>query len=284
MENSSLLIVGANGQLGLALQAKYPNAQAADADRLDITNESAVLNYDWSNIKIIVNAAAYTDVDRAETPKGRVAAWRVNATGAANLSRAAIAHDLTLVHISTDYVFDGTENNHMEDEPFSPLGVYGQSKAAGDVAVSLTLKHYILRTSWVIGGGKNFVRTMLALGQKGVNPDVVSDQIGRLTFTDQLVCAIDQLVGKEAPAGIYNMSGSGTPASWASITREIFELAGYRNTVTDVTTEQYFQGKTGIAPRPRQSTLDLSKLQATGFAPQDWRKGLAEYVQKELRK
>ena len=223
MQDSEIRIIGANGQLGLALQAKYPGAQAVDSDALDITIAEAVTSYNWTGIKYVLNAAAYTNVDGAETPEGRVAAWQVNATGARNLADVATKNDLTLLHISTDYVFDGTQNPHTEDEPFSPLGVYGQTKAAGDVAISLAPKHYILRTSWVIGEGKNFVRTMIGLGQKGIAPTVVADQIGRLTFTSELVRAIDHLLSNLAPYGTYNVSNGGGAASWADITREIFK-------------------------------------------------------------
>lgn len=282
MTDSEILIIGANGQLGLALQAQYPGARAVDSDKLDITDRQAVLGFDWSGVKYILNAAAYTNVDGAETPEGRIIAWKVNAVGVRNLAEAALAHDLTLVHISTDYVFDGTRDNHTEDEPFAPLGVYAQAKAAGDIAVSLAPKHYILRTSWVIGEGKNFVRTMLGLGQKGVSPTVVADQVGRLTFTSELVRAIDHLLTTAAAPGTYNVSNSGAPASWADITRKIFELGGFDLTVTDTTTAEYFAGKEGIAPRPLLSTLDLSKLAATGFESHDWQEDLANYVKKEL--
>jgi dTDP-4-dehydrorhamnose reductase len=194
---------------------------------------------------------------------------------------AAADHGLALIHISTDYVFDGTQNPHKEDEPFSPLGVYAQTKAAGDIAVSLAPKHYILRTSWVIGEGPNFVRTMLGLGAKGVNPTVVADQIGRLTFTDELVRAIDHLLTNNAETGTYNVTNSGDSCSWADITRAIFHEAGYDLQVTDTTTAEYFASKTGIAPRPLQSTLALDKLQATGFQPTDWHDDLSKYIQKE---
>lgn len=278
MNESEVFIVGANGQLGLALRAKYPNAQWSDKDELDITNKQSVEQFDWSGIKILINAAAYTNVDGAETPEGRIAAWAVNADAVGNLVAIAAHYDMTLVHISTDYVFDGTNNLHVEDEPFSPLSVYGASKAAGDLLVSLAPKFYILRTSWVIGDGKNFVNTMLGLAQKGVNPTVVADQIGRLTFTTVLVDAIDHLLGKDAAYGTYNVSNNGDPVSWADITREIFKLAKVENTVTDTTTVDYFAGKVGIAPRPLQSTLDLTKIQVTGFTPNDWRTDLANYI------
>ncbi|CAN5424479.1 N/A [soil metagenome] len=283
MDDSQIFIVGAKGQLGLALQAQYPGARSADIDELDITNQQSVENFEWSGIKVILNAAAYTNVDGAETPEGRVAAWRVNADAVANLVAVAAQRDITLVHISTDYVFDGTQNPHTEDEPFSPLSVYGASKAAGDLVVSLLPKYYILRTSWVIGEGKNFVRTMIGLGQKGINPSVVSDQVGRLTFTSELVRAIDHLLTSNTPFGTYNVSNEGAQASWADITRKIFELANMSQMVTDVTTAEYYKDKEGIAPRPLLSTLDLSRLQSTGFNSSDWEAELKNYITKELQ-
>lgn len=284
MDSSKFFIVGANGQLGTALREQYPEARYADIDQLDITNKESVSSYDWSELDVIINAAAYTNVDGAETSEGRKLAWAVNADAAANLVSVAAQHDIKLVHVSTDYVFDGTETEHTEDEAFAPLSVYGASKAAGDIAVSLAPKFYILRTSWVIGEGKNFVRTMLELGKKGVNPRVVSDQIGRLTFTSELVRAIDHLLSNEAAYGTYNISNDGHSASWANITRKIFELAGLENTVTDTTTVEYYAGKKNIAPRPLQSTLKLDKIRSTGFESRNWVDDLKTYIDKELRK
>lgn len=281
MDDATIFIVGANGQLGRALHAKYPNAQSADIDELDITNADSVNGFDWSGISVILNAAAYTNVDGAETAEGRVAAWNVNAVAVANLERVAQAHDMTLVHVSTDYVFDGTREPHTETEQFSPLGVYAQTKAAGDIVVGLTPKHYILRTSWVIGDGNNFVRTMLSLGERGIAPSVVSDQIGRLTFTSELVRAIDHLLTTGAPYGTYNVSNGGDSASWAEITREIFKLGGYDLVVTDTTTAEYFANKPEAAPRPLKSTLALDKIQATGFTSTDWHDDLKTYIDNE---
>lgn len=284
MEDSTIFIVGAKGQLGLALQAQYPGAQSADIDELNITDAESVNAFDWSNIKVILNAAAFTNVDGAETPEGRVAAWNVNASAVANLVRVALKYDITLVHVSTDYVFDGTKAPHTETELFAPLSVYGQTKAAGDIVVGTLPKHYILRTSWVIGEGKNFVRTMLSLGEKGISPAVVSDQIGRLTFTSELVRIADHLLTTGAPFGTYNATNSGEPASWADITREIFKLSGHDSlTVTDTTTAEYFAGKEGIAPRPLNSIMNLEKLNATGFSSVDWHDDLKKYVTKELQ-
>ena len=284
MDDSKIFIVGANGQLGTALRAQYPKSRHADVGELDITDAVSVEGFDWSGIGTIINAAAYTDVDGAETPEGRVAAWRVNALAVANLVRVAKKHDMTLVHISSDYVFDGTIDPHTEDEPFSPLSVYGESKAAGDLAVSLLPKHYILRATWVIGEGKNFVRTMLGLAAKGVSPTVVADQVGRLTFTSELVRIIDHLLTTDAAYGTYNATNDGKIASWAEITRDIFRLAGYdKLTVTDTTTAEYYSGKEGIAPRPLGSNMDLSKLHATGFESRDWEDDLRAYIDKEQK-
>ncbi len=284
MDDSKVLITGAAGQLGLALQIKYPNAAATDSEDLDISDWSAVSVYDWDNVTTIINAAAYTNVDGAESAEGRVAAWTVNARAVANLARIALEKKLQLVHISTDYVFDGTQNPHTEDEPLSPQSVYGASKAAGDAALSVYPNHYLLRTSWVIGEGKNFVRTMLELGQKGINPSVVADQIGRPAFTNQLVAAIDYLLTNQPTCGTYNVSDSGEPVSWADLTRAIFQEAGLANTVSDITTAEYYKDKPQAAPRPLNSLFDLSKIESTGFKPADWREDLRQYIKKELAK
>jgi dTDP-4-dehydrorhamnose reductase len=281
MDDSEFFIVGANGQLGKALHAKYPNAQTADVGELDITNAESVANFDWSAIKVIFNAAAYTNVDGAESEDGRKAAQAVNAAGVTNLAKAAADHDITLVHISTEYVFDGTQEPHTEDESASPLSEYGKSKAAGDEEASKAPKHYIVRVSWLIGEGSNFVRTMLGLGKKGIGPSVVADQIGRLTFTTELVRGIDHLLTTNAPYGVYNLSNEGEPASWAEVTRAVFEDAGYDLKVTDTTTAEYFSDKPEAAKRPLLSTLSLDKIEATGFTPHDWRDDLKQYIAKE---
>lgn len=282
MDDSTIFIVGANGQLGTALMRQYPGAQFADIAEMDITNRESVEAYDWSGIKVILNAAAFTNVDGAETDEGRLVSWKVNASAVANLARVCLKHDMTLVHISSDYVFDGTTEPHTEEEPFSPLSVYGASKAAGDIVTTVLPKHYLLRTTWVIGEGKNFVRTMLGLAEKGVEPTVVADQIGRLTFTSELVRIIDHLLKTSAAYGTYNATNSGPLASWAEITRQIFEIAGYDNLkVTDITTAEYFAGKDSVAPRPLGSNMSLDKIQSTGFMSRNWRDDLREYINKE---
>ncbi len=276
---TEILISGCNGQLGRALRARHPGAVAVDIGELDIADAGAVDAFDWSGIGLVLNAAGYTDVNGAETAAGRGVAWKVNARAVANLARVALARDITLVHVSTDYVFDGTRAPYAEEADFSPLSVYGASKAAGDVAVGLVPRRYLLRTSWVIGDGKNFVRTMLDLARRGVNPAVVSDQVGRPTFTAELVRALDHLLATRAAYGTYNVSNGGPPVCWADFTREIYRRAGLPNTVADITTAAYNAAATGVvAPRPPGSTLALNKLEATGFVPRDWREALGDYL------
>lgn len=282
MDDKSILVVGAYGQLGKALVARFPGARAVDRDNLDITDVSALEKFDWSGVKFIFNAAAYTNVDGAETPEGREAAWKINAQAVANLVRVAAAKDLTLVHVSSEYVFDGTKNPHTEDEPVTPLGVYAQSKAAGDLIISTLPHFYIVRTSWLIGDGPNFVRTMMGLAAKDVSPTVVADQVGRLTFTETLVDAIELLVKKTAPAGIYNVSNGGEPVSWAEVTRAVFKAMGRDDlSVTDTTTAEYFASKPTAAPRPLSSTFDLAKIEAQGLKPSDWREELGRYIKQQ---
>jgi len=261
-------------------------SEVATRAELDITSAAAVEAWPWQDYELVLNAAAYTAVDLAETPAGRADAWAANAVAPALLARAATEHRLTLVHISSDYVFDGVSTDrdgHTEDEPLSPLGVYGQSKAAGDIAVSTTPRHYLLRTSWVIGEGHNFVRTMARLAGNGVSPSVVADQVGRLTFTSTLASAIAHLVGSGAPYGTYNVSNGGEPLSWQQIAARVFELSGRSgDEVAATTTEEYFAGAVAagkpVSPRPLNSVLSLDKIRATGFEPEDQLVALEAYL------
>jgi dTDP-4-dehydrorhamnose reductase len=281
MDSSRFLIIGANGQLGTALKAQYPDAQAADVSELDITDKQSVDAYDWENVDVILNAAAYTNVDGAETLEGREAAQKVNTEAVANLADVTGVHDLTLVHISTAYVFDGSKKIYTEIDAMNPLGEYAKSKAAGDEVVMKLKKYYLVRTDSVIGEGKNFVRTMLGLAEKGIDPTVVADQFIRPTFTSELVRAIAFLLEAKPDYGIYNVTNDGDVVSWADFTRAIFTEAGEERTVTDTTLAQYSSSKDGIAPRPLYSVLDLAKIKSAGFKPTDWREDLKTYIDKE---
>jgi dTDP-4-dehydrorhamnose reductase/dTDP-4-dehydrorhamnose 3,5-epimerase len=278
MKPRRTLVLGAGGQLGLALRSTFPDAEFVSRSEFDVTDPSSYAERRWGDYDTIINAAAYTKVDEAETAEGRTDAWAANVSAVALLASVAAEHGLTLVHVSSDYVFDGTAAEHPEDEPFSPLGVYGQTKAAGDAIVSTVSRHYIVRASWVIGEGNNFVRTMASLAERGVAPSVVDDQIGRLTFTEDLAAGIRHLLDARPDYGTYNLSSEGEPMSWADVARQVYEITGHdAGRVTGVSTEEYFAGK-AAAPRPLGSVLPLAKLEATGFVPRDGAVALREYL------
>jgi len=280
MKPRRTLVTGANGQLGRALREEFPDAEFTTRDELDITDENLENLRPWRQYETIINAAAYTAVDVAETPEGREMAWKVNAKAVANMARVATLYGLTLVHYSTDYVFNGENDIHSEDEAHSPISVYGQSKAAGDIAASVAKRHYIIRTGWVVGDGNNFVRTMQRLADRGLQPNVVDDQVGRLTFTSDLTQATKHLLQNTPEYGIYNVTCEGDPVSWATIAKEVYQLSGKSpDDVTPVTTDEYYADKDGLAPRPLQSTLSLTKIESIGFHPQDWKQALQNYLE-----
>lgn len=280
MKPKKTLVLGANGQLGLALRKALSGAHFVARAEFDVTDENSYTTFPWQNYSTVINASAYTAVDAAETPEGRRSAWETNVTAVGWLARACSENRLTLVHVSSDYVFDGTSDKpYIEDDSLSPLGVYGQTKAAGDALVATVPHHYILRTSWVIGEGNNFVRTMASLAERGIKPSVVNDQIGRLTFTQDLAAAIVHLVCNKAPYGTYNLSNEGPASSWADIAARVYGLTGHDpGEVTGVSTAEYFAGKEGIAPRPFWSMLNLHKIEAAGFVPASWEQRLEEYL------
>lgn len=297
------LVTGCNGQLGRAVRALAEERGLSawfdfcDVDSFDMSDPGAYSEYDWPLYGTVINCGAYTAVDGAETPEGRAAAWRANAMGPALLSRTCAEHGIALVHVSSDYVFDGTAEVHDEDEPFSPLSVYGQTKAAGDIAVAGCPRHYIVRSSWVVGDGRNFVGTMKGLSDRCADPGdaldrvtVVDDQLGRLTFARDMAEGIFHLLGyreadaepsEPAPHGTYDLTGSGPVESWAQIAARVFDLAnGNGERVVPVSTAEYYASAGGpVAPRPEHSALDLSKIRAAGYAPRDWTESLSEYLE-----
>ena len=244
MDDKTVVITGANGQVGRALQKIYPQALALDREQLDITDQKAINEFNWDNTKVIINAAAWTDVDGAENPSNYDLVKTVNVDATRYLATAASQHDLIFVTFSSDYVFDGSQPIHNEDEPFSPLNVYGKTKADGDRVATTTTKHYIIRTSWVIGDGRNFVSIMQDLAARGIRPSVVNDQIGRLTFTDTLARGIKHLLETNAPYGTYNLTNEGQPTSWAEIAKIVFEKSGKSpSDIQPVSTAEYFTDK-----------------------------------------
>jgi dTDP-4-dehydrorhamnose reductase len=283
-----LLVLGAGGQVGhelcrLAWPAGYSIASFGRAGIDTTRREQIFAAVTRERPDIVINAAAYTAVDRAESEPD--IAWASNCTGPANL--AAACHDavIPLIHLSTDYVFDGSKlGPYHEDDPVKPLGVYGKSKEAGDRAVRDALaRHVILRTAWVYSAhGHNFVKTMLRLAAERPVLRVVADQIGSPTSAADIAAAIgavvQQLNAGNSLWGTYHFAGAGA-VTWHGFAEAIFALAapwrGPPPNVEQIATADY----PTPARRPANSVLDCRRIgEAFGIVPRPWRAALAEVI------
>jgi len=272
------LITGANGQLGQELQKLLREREldfvAFDSTQLDITSREAVLaTFEAIKPDIVLHAAAYTKVDLAEDD-GRELNWQVNVNGTKNVADAAKKIGAKLVAVSTDYVFDGTQNNdYVETDAVNPQNAYGRAKLAGELAVTESgADAYIVRTSWVFGEfGNNFVYTMQRLATTHPKLTVVNDQLGRPTWTRTLAEFMLHLVDVKATYGVYHLSNAGT-TTWFEFAREIL-----KNTDVDVApvTSAEFPQK---AYRPRHSVMSLDKAESTGFEILNWREALNAFL------
>ncbi len=288
-----VLITGAKGQVGWELTRQAPQAGfdilAMDAEGLDITDAQAVKQLvNEAAIDVVINAAAYTAVDRAEQEPEQ--AYAVNRDGPAYLATACAERGIPLLHLSTDYVFAGDQTQpYREDDPVSPLGVYGQSKWAGEQAVRQTLsQHVILRTSWVFGvHGHNFVKTMLRLAQEREHLHVVADQHGSPTFAGDIAAALLHILRHPAWAsgslwGTYHFTGS-PPTTWHGLATAAIEHARRWQrlpvqAITPITTADY----PTPAARPLYSVLDTRRCaQVFGYPSPPWQTGLAQLVEQE---
>lgn len=283
-----ILVVGANGQLGRELikqlEASGTPYLATTRENLDVADPASWQDsFRWRSFSAIVNAAAYTAVDAAETAEGRTAAWAANASGVAALAAVAREANIPFVQVSTDYVFDGSLPLGQEygvDSALAPLGVYGQSKAAGEAAAAVAPRHYIVRTSWVMGDGKNFVEIMKSLAERGIDPAVVADQYGRPTFTEDLAGAILHLLASGADYGTYHVTNTGDVVTWADIAKAVFATTGHdADRVKPTSTAEYFANAEVFAPRPTNSALNLSRIIEAGFTPRNHQQALTEYLQ-----
>ena len=284
----TVMITGGNGQLGRALVQTAPadrHCVAVDRAALDITDGNAVRAcVDRIRPTMIINAAAYTAVDRAEIE--RDAAFAVNRDGAGNLARAAQAVGAAMVHISTDFVFDGTQSSpYAETAPRAPLGVYGASKAAGEDAVrAIVPDALIVRTAWVHAArGRNFVETMLRVMAERGDVRVVADQIGTPTHARSLARAIWGLQDA-AETGTFHVTDAGV-ASWYDFAVAIAELALVRGILTaaprimPIATTDY----PTAARRPAYSVLDKRRAWAVlGQPPRHWRDELATMLDERM--
>jgi len=288
----TILVTGANGQVGRELiscgrQANL-SLRGIDIDDVDFTDATA-LNKAVGNLdlQVVVNAAAYTAVDAAESDPAN--AFAANVDGPANLAEICAQHRIPLIHISTDYVYDGLKKGaYIETDPVSPQGVYAESKAMGDAALSARLDaHIIIRTAWVYSvHGHNFVKTMLRHFRKKSLVAVVNDQFGCPTHAADIADAIIQIImwiqkNQKIPAGIYHYCGLGS-TSWFGFAQELLKLAGPRDNFA-VTELQPIPTRAYPTPakRPLNSVLDCTKIKNTfGIEPIPWEEGLKQMVQR----
>lgn len=278
-----LLVFGKTGQLGTELQRRAGDValDVRDSTQGDFTQpDTCARIVADSDADAVIVAAAYTAVDKAESDEDL--ARVINATTPGAIARAAAARRLPLVHISTDYVFDGTgEQPFSVDTPTGPLGAYGRTKLAGEIAVrDAGGVHAILRTSWVVSAhGHNFIKTMLRLGAERDRLTIVADQVGGPTpaaaLADTCLVVADRLLRDPSVTGTYHVTG-GPDVSWADFAREIFRLSGTVCDVVDIPTTDY----PTPARRPLNSRLDNSLTEAVfGLPRPDWRAGLHDILQ-----
>ena len=272
------LIVGAGGMLGTDLQRVLADRDVTALTRthLDVTDASAVTAA-VAGHDVVINAAAYTRVDDAESHESD--AYAVNATGAGNLATAAASAGARLVQVSTDYVFDGAGTApYAETGPLAPLGAYGRTKAEGERLALAAHPDgtFVVRTAWLYGQhGGNFARTMLSLAQSRPTVSVVDDQLGQPTWTLDLARQIVALLDSAAPAGIYHGTNAGS-ASWFEFARAVYELSGLDPERVLPTTSADFVRP---APRPAYSVLGHDAWAAAGLAPmRPWRDALGDAV------
>lgn len=282
-----IIITGCNGQLGRAMNDVYKSSQEyelinTDVDELDITNVDSVVKF-VEEIKpyAIINCAAYTAVDMCET--NIELAYRINAIGPRNLAIAADKVEARLVHVSTDYVFTGNGTSpYTEFDAVAPVSMYGKTKLAGEEFVKqMCRKFFIVRTAWLYGDGRNFVKTMLRLSETHDEISVVCDQIGSPTSAYELAKAIKYLVDTEN-YGTFHGTCEGQ-CSWADFTTEIFRLAGKSTKVKYITSEEYKASNPASADRPKYSVLENYMLKlTTDYSFADWHDAIEKYIKEDL--
>lgn len=279
-----IIVTGCNGQLGRAINQVYANSTEyecvnTDVAELDITNIDEVTKL-VAEVKpyAIINCAAHTNVDACETDVDN--AYKINAIGPRNLSIAATQNNAKLVHISTDYVFGGdAASPYLEFDPTGPKSMYGKTKLAGENFVKEFAKeHFIIRTAWLYGDGKNFVKTMLRLSESNDKVRVVCDQFGSPTSAIELAKAIAYLLPTDN-YGLFHGTCEGS-TNWADFTKEIFRLAGKNTFVEAVSSEEYSaNAKAIVAPRPSYSILENYMLKlTTNYMFAQWEDAIAEYI------
>jgi dTDP-4-dehydrorhamnose reductase len=271
-------VTGAGGQVGTALTQHLQSARFMTHQDLDVTNSSSLRRV-VAGADVLIHLAAMTDVDRCE--EDSEGAFEINANGTKEVCAAAATAGARVVYLSTDYVFDGTKRSeYFEDDLPNPLNVYGRSKLAGEAFVRETDAHQIIRTSWVIGEGRNFVGTILRIAEEKGSVSVVEDQRGRPTFATDLARGIVDLI-RTGFSGTLHLAGAGEPCTWADLAEEALKGAGLKAIVDRVDTESYVaSANKKIAPRPADSTLSIAKADALGIRLRPWRESLVDYLRR----
>lgn len=284
-----ILITGANGMLAKSVRTRLADKHeliCTDVADLDITNLEMVTDFiNREKPEYIINCAAYTAVDKAEEVDYTLVE-KINGEGPKNLAKAAQQIGATLIHISTDYVFNGdldVAKAYRETDEVEPVTVYGRTKLQGEKEVQKnTNQYYIFRTAWLYGDGNNFVRTMLKLGQQKEEISVVCDQHGSPTYAEDLANIIAEAIEKKIPYGIYHATNEGF-TTWDEFTRKIFEISNISCNVNSVTTDQYIEMmKIVQAKRPKNSQLSKQKLAEQGIIVPTWEDALKRYLEIEL--
>ncbi len=290
MKPRNVLITGANGMIANALKDEFPFAQFTTRDDLDTTSDELDELLNWRQYDTIINAAIYMDIDAAEAEGGREVAWETNVISTTNLASIAAKYKILFINYSFDYVFDGTSESYKEDDIPSPVNTFGQTLAVIEAVSATVPKRYTIRTGWIIGEGHNFIEKMQSYADEGLEPYVVSDQIGRPTFASDLAKFTRVLIdnyqaGKAYPYGLYNYTGDGTPTTWAEIAKHAYSAADHDPAeVKEVSTGQYSDMKPDTAKRPLNNVLSLEKVKALGIVPTDWEKALEEYFAKHRKR
>ncbi|MFL0352880.1 dTDP-4-dehydrorhamnose reductase [Xanthomarina sp. GH4-25] len=276
---TKVLVTGANGQLAKTIREHYANNNETldfkfvSKSELDITNKTQLkIFFNTNHVDYCVNCAAYTAVDKAESDYEM--ACSINVIGSKNLAEACKTHHITLIHISTDFVFDGTSTlPYKETDVPNPLGVYGDTKLKGEQAISNTLDTYfIIRTAWLYSEyGHNFMKTMLRLAQDREQLQIVSDQIGTPTYAGDLSEVIIKLIiSKNRNYGTYHFTNSGQ-ISWYDFAKAIFELSHIKIDLKPIPTKAY----PTPAKRPKYSVLDTTKIETVlGISIPNWKESL----------
>ena len=276
-----ILVIGKNGMLGSELYERLNNnssyiTQATTLEDLDICNKENVLEVvNAFKPDYIINCAAYTNVDGCES--NVELANNVNGSAIKNLAEAANTTNATLIQISTDYVFNGNlplEKIYTEDMETEPVNAYGVSKLIGENYAKTANKYYILRTAWLYGNGKNFVRTMLNLSKTHNEINVVSDQFGSPTSTTTLCEIIEKILEKNPEYGIYHTTNEGF-ISWYDFAKKIFEIKNIDIKVNPILSKDY----PTVAKRPFNSKLSKEKLHSVGIFPEEYESALKKYLE-----